>query len=493
MKLLIVDDEEYTREGLRDSFDWKGLGIREVMLARDGKAALSISRWFQPDIVITDIKMPRMDGLAFARELTGFLPQCKLLFISGYVEVDYFKRALQLSAVDYVLKPIDKQQMMDAVKRAISSIEEVRSVHRIKEDNLEMKRNRLIHLLLNEQPDLVWCERLCREVGFQPQGNFICVLITQLGMHWYNQNLFDAVEKLCKAMRVPCLMDYLQGSRYVAILREPDMAALRRRLQELVQEENVLIGVGTMEKGLRRVWESYQRAKQAQGMYYFQPDMRYVEPEMLPEHRVTLDTGLQNQFLSILRETPAELSGWFAELFRQLEAHPGEYRRQSIQGLFKALIQAIAVEYPHLLAGVNGVDHVEDVDAMVEAMETWKDLRCSVEKILDAFEKERSKRSQYSRIVQQLRKYVEEHYHDSDLTIQDMADSFHMSTTYLGILFKRETGQTLKQYINICRMNKAKKLLSEGHEKIGDIAIMCGFANANYFAHSFKESEGVTP
>lgn len=95
--------------------------------------------------------------------------------------------------------------------------------------------------------------------------------------------------------------------------------------------------------------------------------------------------------------------------------------------------------------------------------------------------------------MQQILKYVDQHYCDSALTVQQMAEVFHMSTTYLGILFKRETHQTLKQYISERRIGKAKKLLEEGREKIGDIAEMCGFANANYFAHIFKETEGITP
>ena len=177
MRLLIADDEQYTREGLRNVFDWDALGIHEVMLARDGKDALTIARWFLPDVVITDIKMPRMDGILFARELTGFLPQCKLLFISGYMEVDYFKNALQLSAVDYVLKPIDKEQLYDAVRRAVAGIEQARSVQRLRADNLAMKRNRLIHLLLHDQPDVKWCQRLCEEVGFQQRGEFVLSLL----------------------------------------------------------------------------------------------------------------------------------------------------------------------------------------------------------------------------------------------------------------------------------------------------------------------------
>lgn len=493
MKLLIADDEEYTREGLRNAFDWDALGIHEVMLARDGKDALGIARWFQPDVVITDVKMPRMDGIQFAHELVDFLPQCKLLFISGYVEVENFKKALQLSAVDYVLKPIDKQQLYDAVRRAVAGIEQARSVQRLRDDNLEMKRNRLIHLLLHDQPDIKWCVRLCDEVGFEQRGEFVCVALRQLGMSWYSQRVFDAFERVCIRQQVPYIMDYIQDNRYAAIFREPDAGRLRRALMELLADEHLLIGVGSRVRGLMAVNASYQEARQAQGMHFFNPDMRYMEPDVLPENYLTLDPGLQNQFLTILRDQPGKLNDWFEELCATIESGAGRYRRKSLQYLFRMLIQAILAEHPELMPEFSGVNHLEDIPAMVEAVETWQELRQLVAQLLMALERELSQRSQYTRMVQQILKYVDQHSSDVELTVQQMADVFHMSTTYLGILFKRETHQTLKQYINECRINKAKKLLQEGCEKIGDIAEMCGFANANYFSHIFKESEGVTP
>ena len=99
MKLMIVDDEEYTREGIRDSFEWSELGIQEIMLARNGKEALTIAKWFIPDIILTDIKMPQKDGIEFTEEIVSRFPNCRILFMSGYVEVEYFKSALKLDVM----------------------------------------------------------------------------------------------------------------------------------------------------------------------------------------------------------------------------------------------------------------------------------------------------------------------------------------------------------------------------------------------------------
>lgn len=493
MKLLIADDEEYTRESIRQAFEWETLGVREVMLARDGKDALAIARWFQPDLVVTDIKMPRLDGIAFAQELIKFLPECKLLFISGYVETEYFKNALRLSAVDYVLKPIDKAQFLDAIQRAIAGIEQTRSYQRIQDANLQMKRNKLMHLLLSQQPDMAWCERLCAEVDFPRQGEFLCVSVRQLGRRWYSQAVCESVEALCKAQDGAYLVDYLNEDCYVAVLQNPEPFRFKRACMRLLENEQLLIGIGVHVKGLIAINRSYQAARHAQELHFFFPDKRIIDQADLPSAYRALDPGIQSQFLFALREHPQELAGWFRELFESIEAYPGQYRRGSIRQMFGALMQSLMTEHPELLARLSGLNQADDLRARLEGMDTWQEMRGCIEAILEILGEELARFSQYSRVVQRILKYVDERYGDCELTIQEIADHFRISTTYIGILFKRETHVTLKQHINRCRINKAKKLLREGNDKIIDIADMCGFANANYFAHIFKESEGVTP
>ncbi len=126
MKLMIVDDEEYTREGIRDSFEWSKLGIQEIMLAQNGKEALTIAKWFIPDIILTDIKMPQKDGIEFTEEIVSRFPNCRILFMSGYVEVEYFKSALKLDVVDYIEKPIDKERLWKSMEKAVNFIQKTK-------------------------------------------------------------------------------------------------------------------------------------------------------------------------------------------------------------------------------------------------------------------------------------------------------------------------------------------------------------------------------
>ncbi len=102
MKLLVVDDDRYTREGILSSLPLEAMGINNVMQTHDGKTALEIVRWFYPDIIITDICMPRMNGMEFATAARRIQPECLLIFITGFAEIDYLKQAIELSAVAFV-------------------------------------------------------------------------------------------------------------------------------------------------------------------------------------------------------------------------------------------------------------------------------------------------------------------------------------------------------------------------------------------------------
>ena len=117
MRLLIADDEDYAREGLIESIPWEKYGIDEIMQAKDGREALTISGWFRPDIVLTDIRMPKLNGLEFAERLIRQCPDSKLLFMSGYMEIEYLKKAISLDAVEFVEKPIELDKVEQAVKK----------------------------------------------------------------------------------------------------------------------------------------------------------------------------------------------------------------------------------------------------------------------------------------------------------------------------------------------------------------------------------------
>lgn len=119
MKLLIVDDEELTRSGLVSSIDWEKLGITEIRQASDGIYGLQEARDFLPDIVLCDVRMPRMNGITMLEQIETFLPQVAGIFMSGYSDKEYLKAAIKLKAINYIEKPIDPAEIAETIQKAV--------------------------------------------------------------------------------------------------------------------------------------------------------------------------------------------------------------------------------------------------------------------------------------------------------------------------------------------------------------------------------------
>ena len=177
MKILIADDEDYAREGLIEEIDWEELGIDEIMQAVNGAEALKIARWFQPDIVLTDIHMPRMDGIAFAGELVKQLPGSKIILISGYMEIEYLKSAIELSVIDYIEKPAEVEAVKKALRRAVEESLREKKIQEADESNLEFRQQKLFELLVRKDSDRKTVEKLAASTGFSLNGEYVCLLI----------------------------------------------------------------------------------------------------------------------------------------------------------------------------------------------------------------------------------------------------------------------------------------------------------------------------
>ena len=120
MNLLIVEDERMTREGLIESIDWAQVGVTKVFSAENGEAGLFMAKRVLPEIVLTDIRMPRMDGITMAGRIREILPECRIVFLSAYSEIDYYKAAIDLKAIRYLDKPVDPEQLRVVISEAVS-------------------------------------------------------------------------------------------------------------------------------------------------------------------------------------------------------------------------------------------------------------------------------------------------------------------------------------------------------------------------------------
>lgn len=495
MKLLIVDDEDYTREGLAEGLPWKEYGIEEIMQARDGKAGLAIAHWFKPDIVLSDIKMPKLNGIDFARELDGINPRIKIIFMSGYMEIDYLKSAIQLSAVDYIEKPIDLGILKEAVQKAAVSIKAQLHTQMLTADRKELQQQKLVNTLICKDIDRQMLYSICREVGFPTQHNYVCLVIRNKNSGAGSEAEQNEIMHFLNSNRFKALCNYMGEGNYCAILayEKKDSFRLPALYQKMAGNfKKLILGIGFEAMEIMNIYNSYQTALLAINCAFYEEEGQVfiIDGEIL--RKQGMDPGIYSEFMGILTEEPGRLKEWCEALFSNLRQQK-YYGKEKVQTLLASFVTSMVDRYPDLMDCAGGIRSREEVERQINSFQTLVQIQEYVGKLLDRLEEIWENQSRYSRISRGVIDYIAGHYSESDLSIARIAEQFHFSATYLNVLFKQEMQVNLKQFLSDYRLEKAKNMLEKDYYKITEIAELCGYANANYFAKVFKEETDFTP
>lgn len=495
MKILIADDEDYTREGLMESLDWDKLDIDEIMQARNGSEALNIAKWFKPDIVLTDIKMPKLDGIKFAQELVLISPTCKIIFMSGYMEIDYLKSAIQLSAIDYIEKPIDLTAIQAAINRAVNEIRELRKNITISENRKELQQQKLANLLILKEKDNSVVDSLCKEVEFPTNKEYICIIALDKAKRNNPDEVIDQIRNFLDKKGFSSLCNSEKDNNYLIILAydKPQYYRLSSLYQQLVEyDKDIILGVGFEAESINNIYNSYNTAELAVNLSFYDEKsyIFHVDEEILT--RCSIEPNIFGEFMRLLKEEPFSLMDWSEQLFRSLKEHK-YYRKEQVQALLASLISAIFTEYPDLADFYVHLDSQEKINNYVHELHSLGVNRDFMLELIRKLEEQYRNQSKYSRIIRGSIDYIAANYSNPELSVTEIADYLHFTSTYMNVLFKQEMKVTLKQYLSNYRLDKAKRLLENEYYKITEIAEKCGYANANYFAKVFKEMTDMTP
>lgn len=494
MKVLIADDDVYTREGLVEAIEWRRLGIQEILQAEDGSEALQMAAAQQPEIVITDVRMPKLNGIEFAERLSAVCPECKLLFISGYMEVAYMKSAIRLAAVDYVEKPIKLQEMEKAIGRTIGYIRERKEREALLNQKVDMNRRKLAIALRtggHSQDEII---EMCEEAGFPTDTSYISIIISRL--EGKTMEPLIAEQNDWGTYAGTALTEQLDRRRELLLipLRQRNERGMVLHVAEQIcrRKSGVRIGVGCVVSDLHEVPRSFQESVFALEAGFYRPESMIVtfEPNLFGQHTVSGDVYLE--FHHCLKHKPQELAAWMESYCDRLMAGP-YMLREGVVSLFASFAHAILNEKNGMLLRTGKVYQLRETERHLNQCQTMKEVKEYILGMCLAYQEEVKETSIYSSVIRAVMKYVSAHCSHPDLDIREIADHVHLSTAHLGVLFKQETGTTMKQYVNDYRLELAKSLIAGEHFKMADISKMCGYASPGYFAKVFKSSTGLTP
>ncbi|WP_256257671.1 MULTISPECIES: response regulator [unclassified Paenibacillus] len=530
--MLIVDDEASVRSGLQDCVDWSSLGIRAAGEAEDGEMALQAIEDMDVHIVVTDVRMPHMDGITLARKLREIRPAIKIVFISGFGDLDYLKQALKLEAIDYILKPVRLSELRDVFRRVVLLLEE-EELERKQLTELQHKVNQSIPLLRERFLTALVADGIRDTEAMHDKFEFLgirlpadmmrCTVIV-IRIDDYSKAVGPGTEKdkqlisfallnICEDVVNSRLCGHVfeirpgQYAGLIHIRSDEEEEALFHVIRESKEQINrllkldVTIGVGAAVGEWTTIPESYRMALEATEHKWYLGKNRIITMDSLTPERPSSAAGQPapapdaRSIESILKAPQWEqVKEWIA---RRLDAS-GQGGLASIQQVRMDCMQ-IALTCSQLLAGLG----LYGPELQASEQRVWTEL-LTAETIGDlelvllghvslAYSAIADKRERKTKnVITLIRQFIDEHY-ARELTNAEIAASVYLTTTYVCLLFKQETGMTLNEYVIEARIREAKRLLADPRNKLYDVCYAVGYKDPGYFSKLFKKQTGLTP
>lgn len=507
IRLLIVDDEAATRRGLMRHINWTALGVDMVQAAQSGEEAWELCQDFPPDLVLSDIRMRGMNGVELCRLLLGKYPQCKVIFISGYSDKEYLKAAIELGAVHYVEKPVNREELQQAVTKALALVFEGRRQNAPpQKTDGSFGRDALFALLRSE----VHQGEPGDQGGISPWSSYPClrVVLLRRGVPVLNLKRFiDQVWERCglrllDPAKARVFGEFWDNRTLVLLLcgegqELGDNGTSLQNLSNLVKEGfsdcRLFLALGSIVTDSKEVANSYQQALAAEKSLFF---LGYGQ--VSAEGGVSAVSNLQHygdRFRELLEKGEEkglkELLSTLCVQLKQMRAVNSMYVRNLYFALSQQLLEQCQHRFPARAQYFQ--ENYEKSVQLLESLETLDGITAFLLARSQELFTQSTLDESNSGVVQRVTRLISTRYGEKELSVKELAESVYLTPTYLSGLFKRKTGRTIGETITQVRMEKAAELLLDPQLKLYHVARQVGYEDPNYFCKIFKKQMGLTP
>lgn len=525
-RIILADDEEEVRKSIIKKIDWQAAGFEVVGDAENGREALEKIEALEPDVVMTDIRMPYMDGLELIERIRRKYPSMKVLIFSGFDDFEYAKQAIKLNVTEYILKPVNVEELTRILKRVKANldeeIEQRRNVNRLRESyqhSLPILRELFLNDLARgsippEQAELRLKEYgvdilnarkwLAAVVNVEPEeqtAERVLSLHQELIPISVRQLMEDHLRPFCRF----ALFNSTAGLTLVAAVdQENTQTGLIDQLEDIckecrkILEVTVTIGVGHSCTDLGHLRASYQSAVEALGYKAIVGAGKTIyinDVEPVGRGRLQMDAKDEAELAAAVKFGPREkIASTVHSLVSRMEdarVHLRQYQMfmLSITNCLLQIIQQYDLD-PGDPSSME--EHYQEILSSAprrEEFEEW--ITRTACQIHEKMNRERDNTTR--KVILEAKQYIQENYQNPDLSVEMICRKLHMSPAYFSTVFKRETGQTYIGYLTDVRLAKAVELLGETDDKTYVIAQKVGYQEQNYFSYVFKKRFGVSP
>lgn len=512
MKLLIVDDEILTRNGLISSISWQDLGIDEVFEASDGIEGLKKTQFYKPDIILSDVRMPRMNGIDMLYKVREFLPDTVFIFMSGYSDKEYLKAAIRLRAVNYVEKPLDLQEIEQAVRSAAERCMQIMESHRSHDIRLTLSATQLAMALTHpyqRTQDSVesLAEKYCSNYGSSEIfHSAVTILVQSPDTLELPMDYLSTVEKQFHDMIRPLHLHVISAAKrsnlfVFHIFRKTDftpqlLISVQSYLKKIfIPEKNFHFAIGVPVSGVRRLYDSYSSAAAAlQSAFFFIPGICMTPDRLSGSMAEEIPEHIADDFSSALDQADSVQAEHICSILYKCCHENHSLLPRSVQSLYYQLFLRIEEKRKSMqITGKNFSMSPETILTHTEHFFFYQDLHQSLLDTLEEFFGDMNSNESENSSVYLIKNYIHRHYGNPLLSTKEISEYVSLSASYACTLFKAETGQTLNQYLTEYRLNKAQELLNDPRNTVSSVSTMVGYNDSNYFSKAFKKYTGISP
>lgn len=535
LKIFLAEDEVIVRETIKRMIPWEDLGFELVGEAADGEMALPLLLRQKPDLLITDIKMPFMDGLTLAKVAKKEIPGLKVVILSGYDDFNYAKQAINIGVEDYLLKPITKNALIERLTEIRSRYEHEKTqkeyyekFHREMQAYEKNSSRDFFEALVRGSMDMMEIYRRSEKLGLDIVAEAYNVLIFTMNCEedfsgqreGYSEWEAESLELLeeffsenTSAMLFRCnIFSYgilIKGQKEtIEENTRSCVSEIQRIFDRKEQKRQWFVAAGEPVERLSQIQKSYYSASRAFSQRYLYDEniLYYDEMASMEKKNVTEDDSTYLRKVDVNALNPAILQKFLSNgLLEETENFVKDYfyaiGQEPLESLVFRNYVTLNVRFSvmsflkEIGCDTRTLEQEDTEDVLSESSKSLENAIAYAEKIISqaiALRDQNSGNKNRS-ILKTAVDFIDSHYMEEDMSLNKAANAANVSANHFSALFSQNMGQTFIEYLTNLRMNKAKEYLRCTSMRSSEIAGEIGYKDAHYFSYLFKKTQGMTP
>lgn len=490
MKVLLVDDEDFIRKGMRYTIPWEEHDL-EITEAANGKEALDIALHIHPDIILTDISMPVMDGFELTRKINQLLPDTHVIILTAYDNPDNLKIAIDVQVSAFLVKSANSQQILDTVLKLKTQIDEkqvhnhkINQIQEIFNENQMLIKSTLIHRFLKNQISFSHFSKKCEELDIHLDHVPLALALIECN---YDNEKYAIGQFLQHFRNYSPMCFFTENHTAVLILDTSKNTFTTETMEQLLPYIQPLvfsnfISIMTDIQSYHELPLAFQVLLQTLSQCFWNTEVPYTmltpTAQIIPIEKITPYEHEKNIMKATLSGKTKELTDLFENYYKFMKEHQA-MREDFLDSVLRLIVFISSVRKDEI--------NIDELNRLIHEAETPREV---LDLLISLFLPAPTETNPASQLQDAL-DYMKQHFTE-DLYLEDVAKIVYLSPGYFCRIFKKTTGYSFKEYLHYLRIEKAKELIEHTDYKYYEIAEMVGYKNYKYFSSYFNKIVGCS-